>query len=306
MDILCIGQAVYDITFPVAQEIIENQKYRVPERYECIGAPATNAASLCSLWGAETSIIARIGNDLFGKEIINTLKNINVDTSCIHIESQQSTSISCIIVNSQNGNRTILNSPMQSKTFSVNWSNNSPKAILVDGHEIETALSALNQYPNAVSIIDAGTYKPELNHLIKKIDYLVCSEDFAYQYTKKRVDIKNKKSLLLIFKKLAELTTQQIILTIGNQGVLYQKNNCIYHLPAFDVKVIDTTGAGDIFHGAFTFCIAQHYSLEKAIYISSAASALSTEKLGGNTSVPTLQEVYSFMEKKTPLKSKEI
>lgn len=291
MSILCIGQAVYDLTFSLEQQIIENQKYRIYDRQECMGAPAANAAFLCSLWGLETSLIARVGNDLFGKQILSSLSSVGTDTSTIHVMDDQPTSVSCIIVNSLNGNRTILNAPLRDSPFEIVWPKNDPDVILVDGHELHISLAALKKYPHAISIIDAGTYKPELSELFQVVDYLVCSEDFAYQYTQLSVDLTDKDQIQNIFSKLSELNPNTIVVTIGDRGSLFKKNNQIQHFPAFTSKVLDTTGAGDIFHGAFAFGLHQKQSLEEIIRLASGASALSVQKIGGQTSIPSLAEV---------------
>ncbi|MBO0458804.1 carbohydrate kinase [Enterococcus hulanensis] len=295
MSILCIGQAVYDLTFPVNETLIENQKYRIPERYECMGAPAANAAYLCGLWGAETALLARIGNDLFGQEIVRTLKTGNVDTSLLYLDQDQATSISSIVVNKQNGHRTILNSPMKEQAFPINSPKKKPTTILVDGHELKAALEVINHYPEAISIMDAGTYKPELAELIQAVDYLVCSEDFAYQATGIKITLEEKEQVKEVFKQLRKLNNNQLVITIGDQGCLWQDQETIQHFPAFNVEPVDTTGAGDIFHGAFAFCMDQKRSLEETIALSSAASALSVMKIGGQTSIPTLEEVTSFL-----------
>ena len=61
MSIVCIGQCAYDLTFPIHEPLIENQKYRIMEPFSCIGAPAANAAYLCALWKADTALISRCG-----------------------------------------------------------------------------------------------------------------------------------------------------------------------------------------------------------------------------------------------------
>lgn len=298
MSILCVGQAVYDLTFPVNETLVENQKYRIHERHECMGAPAANAAYLCGLWGAETALIARVGKDIFGQEITRTLKMGKVDTSLLYYDRNQATSISSIVVNKQNGNRTILNSPMKEQDFLITWPQKDPSTLLVDGHELDVALKAIKKYPNARSIMDAGTYKPELNELISTVDYLVCSEDFAYQATGIKIQLDEKEQVTEVFKRLHLLNNNQLVITLGDRGCLWQTKESIHHFAAFKVKPIDTTGAGDIFHGAFTFCLDQKYPLEEVISISSAAAALSVMKIGGQTSIPSSEAARSFATEK--------
>ena len=68
--IFCIGQSAYDITIPLDGAICENQKYRVTQKEECGGGPAFNAAYLCAMWGEKVELISRIGNDTYGKRLL--------------------------------------------------------------------------------------------------------------------------------------------------------------------------------------------------------------------------------------------
>lgn len=295
MSILCIGQAVYDITFPLEEPIVENQKYRIYDRHECMGAPAANAAYLCGLWGVDTSLIARVGADLFGKEILRTLERAKVKTAGIRQELQQKTSISSIIVNKKNGHRTILNAPLQEDYFEPTWPEQTPEVILLDGHEKEVSLAGLQKYPQAISMIDAGTYKSECRELFAAVDYLVCSQDFAFQYTGVSIDVDRKETLEATFEKLAKLNSNHLVVTLGEQGCSYLEDGRIKHAPAFPSKPVDTTGAGDIFHGAFAYGLHQKLPLAEIIRLASATAALSVEKIGGQTSIPTLKEVEKLL-----------
>lgn len=291
MSILCVGQCAYDITFPINETMVENQKYRIYDKFECIGAPAANSAYLCSMWGEITKIVSRIGKDFYGKEIINVLQGVGVDTSCIYVDEEIKTPISCIITNTSNGSRTILNCPGILRDVDFSYPQEEPKVVLVDGHELQGSIKALEKYPNAVSIIDAGSCKEETKKLAKMVNYLICSEDFAYQYTGIRVDIKDYKTYELTFEKLKELNKKNIVVTLGERGLIYQENDVIRLLPAYTANTIDTTGAGDIFHGAFAYCIAKNYCLLDALKISSATSSISVETLGGQASIPTKEKV---------------
>lgn len=79
---------------------------------------------------------------------------------------------------------------------------------------------------------------------------------------------------------------------------MYEMEGKINYMPAFKVKAIDTTGAGDIFHGAFAYCVANRYSFEESLRISSMASAISVETMGGQISIPKIEIVKSRLVKK--------
>lgn len=293
--VLCIGQSVYDMTYKVNEEIIENKKYRIYEKIECMGGPATNAAYLNALWGNNVYLISRVGKDFFGKEIIEELEKVGVNTDYMKKDGDK-TSVSTIISNVENGNRTIFNCPLKNTCEEFEFPENID-TILVDGHEKESSIKAIELYPNAKTIIDAGTYKEHLVDLIEKVDYLICSEDFAKQYTKIEKDYLDIEIAKKVFSKLGELNKNNIVVTLGEKGLMYETDGKINYMPAFKVKAIDTTGAGDIFHGAFAYCVANRYSFEESLKISSMASAISVETMGGQISIPRIEIVKSKLLK---------
>lgn len=292
MKILCIGQTVLDITFPMQETPVENRKYVMKGYQSCVGAPATNASILLAKWGLDVSLISRVGNDLFGQSLLETLKQNHVDTSLIHLDEDSHTSISCILANSENGNRTIFNAPMPESDFSVRWPKVDPDYILIDGRETKIALKALKKYPNAISIMDAGSFKPWTKALAPLVDYFVCSEDLSRTYTGQEINLDNAENLESIFQKLEELTSHTIVITLGNRGLIYKEKDKIIHFPAYLTNTIDSTGAGDIFHGAFVYFLSQRLPFHEVLQMASLTASISTETLGGMTSIPDLKTVY--------------
>ena len=297
MSIYCIGQAVYDMIFPLDEKIIENRKYRVENKIECIGAPATNAASLCGIWNADTSLIARVGEDSYGEKICEQLVKNNVNIDYVVIDKTFQTPVSIVITNTNNGNRTLFNYPSKLNKIEFQLPQKEPDILLVDGHELEVSLQALEMYSNKTSIIDAGSFRDATRILSKKIDYLVCSQDFLYQYVPIDIDIKDRGICLKAFQELRKLTSGVIVLTLGEQGLLYEEDGELHHLPAYKTNAIDTTGAGDVFHGAFAYCLDKGYSLFDTLKIASMAASLSVRKMGGYLSIPTKIEVNKEFKK---------
>ena len=292
MKILCIGQAAFDLTFPIEEPLQENRKYVVSSHKECVGAPATNAAALLAKWGLDTSLIARIGSDLYGKRILNTLKDTGLNTQYIQIEEGISTSLSCILSNIKTGTRTILNDPLLAPERLLPFPDTKPDYILIDGRESLTAKTVLEKFPDSISIMDAGSLKPWTKSLAGRIDYFVCSEDLSRSYTQREIDLKDLSGLETIFHKLEELTKNTIVITIGQRGLLYKSHGQIRHIPAYPAKTVDSTGAGDIFHGAFVYFLAQKMPLIEVLKMASLTASISTETIGGMPSIPSLETVY--------------
>lgn len=297
MCILCIGQAAYDITFPIDEPIVENQKYRIMEKTECLGGPAGNAAYLCAKWGADTVLQARIGDDIYGHKILSILTSVHADTSCMHVDPQFETSISGIIANRRNGHRTIFNCPGIVEPLNFKMPKQPVDVILVDGHEPEASDKALKQYPHARAVIDAGTLREPTKELAKQVDYFICSQDFAYQYTGIYAQTSEPENWPVIFAKLHELNQKHIAVTLGDAGLLYEDEHGIHAMRAYPAKAVDTCGAGDIFHGAFTYCLANGYAFADALTISSMTSAISVESYGSQLSIPDKETVNDRLRK---------
>lgn len=294
MRIVCIGQCAWDMTFPIHEPLTENQKYRIMEPFSCIGAPAANAAYLCALWGEETGLITRIGKDFYGQEICRILESVHVDCAHVQQDEQFTTPCSAIIANSSNGYRTIFNCPGNQRELSFTYPQTADY-LLLDGHELQASLAALKRFPDAISVLDAGTCRKDTKTLGALVDHLVCSQDFAYQYTGISITLEDRTSWETTFAKLKELNQKQLVVTLGENGLLYEEKGSIHHIPAFAVHTIDSTGAGDIFHGAYTYALSKGYTLLETLQIASATSAISVQTLGGQTSIPKRENVTAFL-----------
>ena len=290
MKILCIGHAAYDITTPVDTYPVANTKNRVHDRIECGGGPAATAAYLLGKWNMDTTFAGIVGKDLYGSRIKKEFDDINVDTRYLQMSAEHTTTSSFILANTSNGSRTTFAyrpSDMKMSEFELDFE---PDVILMDGQEYEMSKKLLEKYPNAISIIDAGRSRKEIIELSKMVTYLVCSKEFAENVSgmKFNDDYSNKEE---VYKKLEEMFANTIVVTLEAAGCLYKINNEIKIMPSIKVKPIDSTGAGDIFHGAFTFGVAKGYDFETILKLSNIAGAISVSRIGTRVSIPTIEEM---------------
>lgn len=296
MKILCIGQSAYDITLPIDGYPEENKKYRIDKQIECGGGSANNSAYLLARWGNETYFASTIGKDIYGKKIKEELTSVGVNIDYFE-ELDLNTNVSYIINNKQNGSRTILTNknPLMHFTNLLDIDLH-PEAILVDGNNYEMALKILKREENAIKVIDAGSFKESTVELCKYCDYIVCSNDFAKDYTKIKFDYHNLDQIKEVYDLIQKDFTGKLVITLEARGS-FTKIDQEYHLvPSIKVKSIDSTGAGDIYHGAFTHFIAHHYSLLDTMRFANIAGALSVQKIGSKASQPTLEEVLKYHE----------
>lgn len=294
--IICIGHASYDITFINDNYPVENSKNRIPEKIECGGGPASNAAYLLGKWGLNPSFIGVIGADVYGERILKEFQAVKVETKHVEIDQQYETTLSFILVNQILGSRTTFTyrDPL------MKMRNPQPvpaDLILVDGQELEASLLALQHNPKAISIIDAGSLKEENVILGQKVNYLVCSKDFAEAFCKSKIDLDQPATVISAFTKLKETFKNTIIITMEAAGCLYEQDQQIKLMPSIKVKAIDSTGAGDLFHGAFVYGIAQGFPFEKTLQIANITGALSVTKKGGRYSVFPLATILKIYEK---------
>lgn len=293
MSVLCIGQCGYDMIYCIPGRIEENIKARVTEIYELPGGPAACAAAVTGKWGLETKLVTRVGDDLFADAIIQGLERFAVDVSYVRRFAGTESSRSFVLRHGDNGNRTAFNYPGTAMeallTLPSHWD-----VLLIDSHEKASSYEALAADPSAVSILDGGTAREHTVALARKVDYLVCSEVFAAGFVGEALALEEPARLSGQFARLNELAPQ-VVVTLGDRGVLYRQGNALLRMPAFLVDCVDTLGAGDIFHGAFAYGVHEKLPFEQILKISTVASGLSVTKIGGMSSIPEREEALRYL-----------
>lgn len=286
MSVLAIGISVFDTTVTMNEDIIVDSKHRVSAHYECAGGQASNAACVLGKWGLKTYMVSRVGKDAGGKCILDTFKNMGVDTSYMNVLDNYTTSSSVIINHAHTGQRTILN--YQDPVLDIEYT--LPEKIdflLLDSHEEKIGMDALQKY-DVPSMLDAEKVNELTLKYAKEVDYIVASERFAKTFTGLELIEANYQSVI---DKIRALNNKRVVVTLGKRGLIYEINGVVKHMDAFKVDVVDTTGAGDIFHGALAYALHEHMDYEKALLFASKTSSISVGRKGGSTSIPDLEEV---------------
>lgn len=297
MSIFCVGQAAYDITARVDEDIIPDQKYRLTTHTECPGAPALNGACVCGKWGAPSYLVARIGEDAYGAMIKEQVRGCGVNLDYLLDAPGVSTSFSFIVTNGKTGTRTIFNFPSQPVEASVRFPEEVPDVILCDGHEPEATIAFAEKFPQAAVVVDAGTCRESTMQAARVSDYIVSSRAFAEQYTGKPLP-KDDEGITKALHALEEINPGcKVAVTLGSEGLVYLEDGKLVRMPAFPADTIDSTGAGDIFHGAFAYGLSRGLSFADCLTLGSMTASLSTTKMGSQRSIPGLDEVLDALEK---------
>lgn len=295
MKVVCVGHATYDTTLPMDFYPTENLKYRIKEHMECGGGPAANGAYLLAKWGMDTTIMCAVGDDYYGQQVIHEFERVHAATDCIEVHPDFMTSSSYIIANRSNGSRTIITSKKPPIRKLNHDGNIHADLILIDGEHPETAEAVLRANPNAISVIDAGRLTDDTKRLGKLVTYVVCSKTFAEEFANKKIDVNDMDSLIYCYERLKEFFQNTVIITLEDKGS-FTKLDDYEILPTVKVQAVDSTGAGDIFHGAFTYFIGNGYSLRDTVYYASITSAISVTRVGARCSIPDLKEVLEYDE----------
>jgi sugar/nucleoside kinase (ribokinase family) len=296
--ILCAGHAAYDINFLLDKFPKENRKYNVDEVQESSGGPAANAASLLARWGVPTALLAPLGQDAYGEAIRRDLAADGVVTALLQADNRYPTPFSIIVAHAENGSRTILTRkpqrpPVAIDTQTLNRWVPEVEGLVFDGHEPEASLALIERYPRAWSLLDAGTLRPGTELLARRVDYLVASENFTAALVQREHTGEPDAGL----RALRTLSPRLVAFTRGEKGCLwYDPDRKVRgFMPALAVEVVDTTGAGDLFHGAFAYGLVRTGDTAQALAWATVAAGLSVRKRGGRTSIPTLAEVEAVL-----------
>lgn len=285
IDVLCVGHASYDLIFSVSRHPEADEKITADSLLGCGGGPAANAAVCVAKLGLTAAFAGFLGRDLYGDRHFQELADYGVDTQFI-IRGHSATPLSTIVVK-PDGKRSLINYKGDTQALpadALNIGDIPAKVVLFDGHEphISLALVKKAKQHNIPTVLDAGSVHDGALALMSCVDYLVCSEKFARQYA---ADDDERNAL----NRLAE-QAPVVIITLGERGLIWRRGDQQGALPAYPITAVDTTGAGDAFHGAFAAGLAVDMEWRALLHYASAAGALCCTTMGARLGLPDREE----------------
>ena len=299
-DILVVGSLNADLVvrvprFPQPGETISGSDLQIIP-----GGKGANQAVAAARQGTSVSMLGRVGNDSFGPELINNLKQNNVDTSHVQIDPRSATGTAIIVVDS-NGQNNIVLSPGGNGRVSpadvADISFSDYKLLLLQLEIPSEAVTAAAQRARESGLrvllnpAPARSSLPE--DLISLSDFIVPNETELSLLTNQSVhDISSAEKAA---RTLLERGAQNVIVTLGANGALFVSSKEVTHVNTYKVEVVDTTAAGDAFIGGFASALLKNKSIEEAVRYGCACGALATTKFGAQPSLPTQAEVERFI-----------
>ena len=291
IDVLSAGLACHDLIFSVERQPAPDEKVFADQFFDCGGGPAANAAVAAARLGASCAFAGYLGNDLFGQRHLAELKQAGVNTDLV-VMGAAPTPLSVIVVK-PDGRRTVINYKGATEPLtadSVDIDHCQPKVMLFDGHQsqISQRLVDYARRSGIRTVLDAGSLHSGTRLMVGLVDYVVASEKFARQFS-------GQKDILDAADELHRAGTA-VVITQGASGLVWQTDAQTGRLPAFEVDAVDTTGAGDAFHGAFAAGLAAEMPWPELLRYASAVAAICCCKFGARLGMPTADAVDEFLK----------
>lgn len=260
------------------------------------GGQVATAIVTCARLGLRTKYVGTIGDDLRGEIQRESLEGTGVDTSGVTVRTGCPNQTAYIVIDERTGERTVLwqraeclrLNPTDIKAEDIR----NARMLHIDGFDIEAATYAASiARANGVPVsLDVDTVYPGFESVLKNVDYLVAGSNWPAKWTGEEDP----------FAALSTLQTEYgfkiAAMTLGDQGALALSDGMWRYSPAFEVRCADTTGAGDVFHGALCFAILCDMSLQQALDFANAAAALNCTAVGARGHVPTRLAVNALLQ----------
>jgi sulfofructose kinase len=267
------------------------------------GGPVGTACVAAARLGARVGYVGTAGNDQLAGLKIQSLKADGVDLSCLAMRETSENEVVVVYVNQETGERVFSGlrcfdaQPLQVSELDRAYLT-SAAYLHLDGTHPEAALQAaqwMRQAGKRVSLDCAKTDgKPvwdKLRQLTPCADILICGSGFGRSLTG-HADLRQAGEAVLA------LGPQLVVQTEGKDGSYTSTSDEWFHTPAFEVDVLDTTGAGDVFHGAYLVGLLHGWDIHRVADFATAAAAIKCMRLGGRKGIPTFEQTLAFLRQR--------
>ena len=296
MNVVGVGQCAWDYLAISNNYPDENSKQELESWDEQGGGPVATALAALTRLGVKCRFYGITGDDDAGNKIRHSLVHEGIDISSLLVREGSFSQSAFIVVGKKDGKRTIFwrrptGKELTQKELGKDFLTGSC-FLLLDGLMKEASCFAAQTAKrlNLPVMLDAGRLRNGMIELARNCDYIVGSERFANDLGWRNDTDEFKKTL-------RDLGLGHTTITLGERGSVTFLKDEIIHVPAFKVKAVDTTGAGDVFHGGYIYGILKEWPIKKTLTFASAVAALKCLKVGGRAGIPSLEEVSIFMGK---------
>ncbi len=295
-DVLGIGLNATDTLLLVKEFPAYAGKVKFERELLSPGGQVATAVVSCAQLGLRTRYIGTIGDDVRGDIQRESLAATGVDVSGLIVREGCPNQTAYILIDERTGERTVLwqrSDCLQLRPSEIRQEDIAGARLLhIDGYDVEAATYAASlarEHRIPVSL-DVDTVYPGFDSVLRCVDYLVAGSSWPGKWTGESDPLK---ALKLLWDEYRPRVTA---MTLGHRGSLALYDGRWFYSAAFEVPCLDTTGAGDVFHGAFCYAMLEGMPMGSALELSNAAAALNCTAIGARGHVPTLSEVKALIE----------
>jgi sulfofructose kinase len=249
----------------------------------------------CANLGLRVKYIGTVGDDARGEIQLDSLRKVNIDIEHVQVRRNCPNQTAYILIDQTTGERTVLWSrpdclrlePGEITAEQITCA----RLLHIDGHDTPAVAKAAS-IARAAGIpvtVDVDTIYHGFDSVLPHVDYLIASSEFPVQWTNERDPFKALERIQ------EEYGMRVAAMTLGAHGALARSEGRFIYSPAFVVNCVDTTGAGDVFHGAFCYAVLQQMSIRDALDLSNALAALNCTAIGARGGIKTLVEAKALM-----------
>lgn len=271
------------------------------EFFMAAGGKGANQAVAAARAGGDVVFVARVGDDMFGKQQVDGFIHDKINVEFVVRDKQASSGVALIIVAPDGENSIAVASGANARLSAEDIKRASQviasASILL--MQLETPLEAVKEAAEIASaagvpvILNPAPARPLADDILKHVTCLTPNETEAELLT--GITIIKKSDLAKAADVLLSRGIKAVLITLGAQGVYVAAAEKKEFVPALKVKAVDTTAAGDVFNGALAVALAENKPLSEAVRFASAAAAISTTKIGAQPSIPFRKEIEDLL-----------
>ena len=277
--VLFAGRTTLDVVYSLAHFPSEDTKIFARAMHVAPGGPATNAAITHALLGGNAVLMTAIGGGPWAAPLREELHRLGIELIDLADRTPYETPLTTVLANQSNGTRTIVNPPLSNvelrkvHAWDAAWGE-LPSLVLSDGFHLNDTLSLLRELRNrgARICLDGGSWKAGTQELASLLSVAICSERFSVPGRPADPD-----PTVAWF---AERGVAHIAITRGPKPILAWDRGRRFEIPITRIDAVDTTGAGDVLHGAFCHRFAQGSDFEQALRFAAEIATRSCQGMG--------------------------
>lgn len=294
-DVIGIGTCTADMLFIVPQPPTYGRSWRASQYLRQAGGPVSTALVTLARLGVSTRYVGRAGDDPEGVFIREEFQKEGVDVSRFMLEPNVFSRAVLVLVDQNTGERCFTSRRETNTPLTVSDLDRqeieSTKVLHLDDADEASVQAAKWAKAAGVTVVLDGTWHSDalVELLLPLVDIPIVSEVFAQGWMP---DAPPE----AVVGRLCELGARIAVVTLGERGCVAQWEGDPLTFPAFPVDVVDTTGAGDAFHGGFIYGVLQDWDAVEIVRFASAVASLNCRQLGGRSGLPTVTEVHQFLE----------